>query len=364
MVRAGLGSAWRCIFANDNCPKKAAAYKENWGAEEIIVRDVQDVATSDLLGVADLAWASFPCQDLSLAGSGAGLRGERSGTFWSFWRLMDELRSAKRPPRLLVLENVYGAITSRGGRDFQAIASVLSRYHRFGALVIDAVHFLPQSRPRLFIIAVDEKLNVPEKLITDSPSPSWHPRSLIGAYNGLSDEVKDKWIWWKLKAPRGRLKTLNDIVQADPVGVDWHTREETAHILSLMSPLNRRKLMEVQREGKRRIGTIYRRTRDGRQRAEVRFDGISGCLRTPTGGSSRQTIIVVQGSSIRTRLISPKEAARLMGLNKKYKLPARYNDAYHLVGDGVVVPVVRHLAKSLMRPILFAQKQTHLRQAA
>jgi DNA (cytosine-5)-methyltransferase 1 len=40
---------------------------------------------------ADMAWASFPCQDLSLAGGGAGLKGERSGTFWPFWNLMKGL---------------------------------------------------------------------------------------------------------------------------------------------------------------------------------------------------------------------------------------------------------------------------------
>ena len=100
-----------------------------------------------------------------------------------------------------------------------------------------------------------------------------------------------------------------------------------------------------------RVGTIYKRTRDGFQCAEVRFDGIAGCLRTPGGGSSRQTIMVVHGESIKSRLISSREAARLMGLPEDYILPKKYNEAYHLLGDGVVVPVVAHLSQHLFLPI-------------
>ena len=70
------------------------------------------------------------------------------------------------------------------------------------------------------------------------------------------------------------------------------------------------------------------------------------------GGSSRQILIVVKGDRIRTRLLAPREAARLMGLRDTYKLPSNYNDAYHLVGDGVVVPAVRFRAAALLEPLL------------
>jgi DNA (cytosine-5)-methyltransferase 1 len=88
------------------------------------------------------------------------------------------------------------------------------------------------------------------------------------------------------------------------------------------------------------------------QRAEVRFDEIAGCLRTPGGGSSRQTIIVVHGNKVRSRLLSPREAARLMGLPDEYVLPKNYNDAYRLMGDGVAVPVVSHLSRYLLEPLV------------
>lgn len=152
--------------------------------------------------------------------------------------------------------------------------------------------------------------------------------------------------------PKRSLKTLDDIIEKNPQGVDWHTPEETQKLMAMMSPLNRRKVIQAQEEGRLKVGALYRRTRDGMQRAEVRFDGVSGCLRTPGGGSSRQTIIIVDGSVIRSRLLSPREAARLMGLKDSYLLPSRYNDAYHLAGDGVVVPVVSHLAKHILGVVI------------
>ena len=104
------------------------------------------------------------------------------------------------------------------------------------------------------------------------------------------------------------------------------------------------------------VGGVYKRTRfdadgDKVQRAEIRFDDVAGCLRTPSGGSSRQSIMVVKGNKVRSRLLSPREAARLMGLPDEYALPSNYNDAYHLAGDGVAVPVVRFLAAHILEPI-------------
>jgi DNA (cytosine-5)-methyltransferase 1 len=92
--------------------------------------------------------------------------------------------------------------------------------------------------------------------------------------------------------------------------------------------------------------------RGDRQRTEVRFDGLAGCLRTPGGGSSRQFIIVTEAGRVRSRLLAPREAARLMGLPESYRLPASANAALHLAGDGVVVPMVRHLAAEILEPLL------------
>ena len=137
---------------------------------------------------------------------------------------------------------------------------------------------------------------------------------------------------------------------------EWFSKEYTQQLLAKMSDLNRAKLHQAKRTKRRMVGALYRRTRQGVQRAEIRFDGMSGCLRTPAGGSSRQIILVVDGPSVRARLISSRETARLMGLPDTYTLPENYNEAYHLTGDGVVVPVVRHLAQHIFEPVLNSSK--------
>jgi DNA (cytosine-5)-methyltransferase 1 len=361
MVNAGLGDEWECLFANDFSEKKRAAYEANWGKEHFVPGDVGKVGLDELHGRADLAWASFPCQDLSLAGNRAGLKGERSGTFWAFRDLMHELREAERQPRIIALENVCGAITSHGGKDFEAIIKALAgEGYRVGAMIIDAVHFVPQSRPRLFVVAVDDALQIPASLDGEQPIAAWHPKAITQAYSRLSEELQNRWVWWNLRTPEAREKTLKDIIEEQPQGVSWHSQEETDRLLAMMSDVNRQKVAKEQQTGVRRVGAIYRRMREGEQRAEVRFDGVSGCLRTPSGGSSRQTIIVVNGEEVKSRLLSPREAALLMGLDKSYILPERYNDAYHLAGDGVAVPVVAHLARHIFEPVLAHNRQLQL----
>ncbi|MGZ8152621.1 MAG: DNA cytosine methyltransferase [Methylovulum sp.] len=363
MARAGLGKDWKCVFANDFDAKKAASYVANWGGKHLHVGDVAKVAVADLPGSVDLAWASFPCQDLSLAGAGAGLKGQRSGTFWPFWKLMQELKDESREPRLIVLENVCGALNSHDGKDFAAIGNALSETgYQFGAVVINAVEFLPQSRPRLFIIGVRGDVQIPGNLISSGPDAQWHPDRLIKAYGKLSAKTVAKWVWWKLPSPPKRKKSFADLIEETPERVRWHTPEETQHLLGMMSSLNLKKVEAAKKAGGRMVGAIYKRTRhdeNGRkaQRAEVRFDDLSGCLRTPAGGSSRQTIMLVDGDNIRSRLLSPREAARLMGLPEKYQLPENYNEAYHLAGDGVAVPVVRYLAANILEPILAQEEE-------
>lgn len=371
MVRAGLGQNWRCLFANDFDPRKVNTYAANWGSSEIKVGDVAKLRSSDLPNEPDLAWASFPCQDLSLAGAGAGLQGERSGTFWAFWKLMQTLRKEGRAPKIIALENVCGALTSHDGKDFTEICAALKKGgYRFGALVIDAAYFVPQSRPRLFFIAVRGDVAIPAVLSGGTPDGGpWHTTSLQAAVAKLPASLQTNFIWWRLPVPPARNIGFAELIEEDPRSVTWHTREETNRILEMMSEINIIKVGQAKKAGRLMVGGIYKRTRKderGRklQRAEVRFDDVSGCLRTPSGGSSRQVIMVVKGGIVKTRLISSRETARLMGLPDEYQLPDNYNEAYHLTGDGVVVPVVRHLAENVFERILLTRPSARPRVAA
>lgn len=356
MARAGLGDGWQCLFANDFDSKKATSYRTNWGGKEMVEGDIHDLQVTKLPGLADLAWASFPCQDLSLAGNGKGLNGERSGAFWGFWDVIQRLKLEGRAPGVLVLENVVGALTSNKGKDFSELCRALKLLgYRYGAMVIDAALFLPQSRARLFIVAVKDESGAREGLSGETPQAQWTPITLNRAWQNLPPDLKRDWIWWQLPSPAMHSLRLVDLVEAAPSDVNWHKPHETARLIGMMSDRNLAKLEAAKTRGKLVVGAIYKRTREEggvrNQRAELRFDDVAGCLRTPGGGSSRQIIIEVNGASVRTRLLSAREAARLMGLKDSYILPEKYNEAYHLMGDGLAVPVVKHLATHLLHDI-------------
>ena len=363
MARQGLGcDSWRCLFANDFDHKKGRIYRENWGVDSLKVEDVGKLTAAELPQTADLAWASFPCQDLSLAGGGAGLKGDRSGTFWPFWRLMHSLIEEGRGPKMIVLENVLGTLSSHEGKDFASICGAFRNAgYRFGAMVIDAALFVPQSRPRLFMIGVRSDIEISDRLAGAGANAQWHPRTLRSAFDKLPQEDKRGWVWWRLPPPPLSDLRFADLIEDEPASIPWDTPERTSQLLKMMSPLNMAKVDAAKQSGQRMVGTIYKRTRADEagskaQRAEVRFDDIAGCLRTPAGGSSRQVILLVHGDVVKSRLISSRETARLMGLPDSYVLPSNYNEAYHLTGDGVVVPVVRHLAANLIEPLLSAAK--------
>jgi len=368
MVRAGLGGRWKCLFANDFDRLKVQVYADNWGGREILEDDIHKVRVENLPRRADLAWASFPCQDLSAAGNGLGIgqasggNRTRSGTFWAFTNLMKGLKLDGRLPRIVVLENVVGLLTINGGEEFKAVIAALERLGmRAGAVVLDARHFLPQSRPRVFIVAVSKTAKVSDDLLRAKPHPTWHPDPLINAVEKLSPQCREQWLWFNLGAAPELKKTLSQIVSDRPRGVDWHTPAETKRLIGMMSETHRRKLSEAKKTGKRMVGTLSLRMRplNGKtvQRTEICFRGLAGCLRTPKGGGSRPRIIVVKGADVRTRLLAPAEAASLMGLKASYQLPEVYEYAFRVVGDGVAVPVVSFLRAKLLNPLLRSVKK-------
>lgn len=356
MARIGLGSAWKSVRACDIDPKKCKTYRANFPDNNLFEGDIENVKIRQSKP-ARMAWASFPCQDTSLAGGYAGLAGQRSGTFWRWWRIVEGMKRAGKPYDLLCVENVRGLLTSNYGTDFLAICEAMAKAgYSFGAAVIDTAYFLPQSRERLFIVGVRGKKEI-VSASSSSFNQIWHPKSLLAAHDHLTAKAKEKWFWLSPPKPRSKGKSLNSIILKNVDAECWNSAAETRRLISLMSKENKRKLDAAKKKKRRVIGMMYRRVRNGKQQAEIRFDGIAGCLRTAKGGSSRQTVFVVNGDTVKSRLLLPGEAAGLMGLPKSYKLPDKYNEAYNLCGDGVAVPVVRFLSRTVFLPVLKAKSK-------
>jgi len=324
------------VWANDNCPKKMEIYLQNHRGHEFASESIADVRGQELPEVA-LSWASFPCQDLSLAGKLGGIDAARSGLVWHWLRVMDEM--ATRPP-IVVAENVQGLLTASGGAHYRLLHEALvKRGYQVGAMVLDAVRWVPQSRPRVFVVGVLNDIDVADL----RGEATWcHPTSVMKAAEGLDD-----FVWWSLPAPKSRKMGLSDLLDySEPVD----DAGKSAHNVSLIPPSHMDRLSEELQSG-RRVFPGYKRIRQKQQFLELRFDDVAGCLRTPGGGSSRQHLVLANGAGLKTRLITVREAARLMGVREGYWLPSSYNDGYKAMGDAVAVPAVRHLARHLLGPI-------------
>lgn len=347
LVSHAFAPYFTLAWANDLCPKKAAVFNANHNKAPFALCSIADVRGADLPPVS-LSWASFPCQDLSLAGNGEGIQAKRSGLVWEWLRVMDEM---PQRPRILAAENVVGLVSSHGGKHYKELHGALTkRGYRVGAVLLDAVRWLPQSRPRIFVVAVDRSVDVPASLTT--PKATWaHPEALQKAAAGVKH-----WTWWRLPPPEPRTSTLLDVVDFD---VPCHDEVASRKNYGMIPDAHKRLLHE---SGLRAVPG-YKRMRNGKQVLELRFDNVAGCLRTPSGGSSRQYLVIKHGKNWRTRILSPREAARLMGAPETFRLPGSFNDGYKAMGDAVAAPVAEYLARHLLFPLAAicreASKTTH-----
>ena len=332
---------WRAAYANDIDPRKQEMYRAHFGAE-FDLRDIHDISPRSIPSVA-LATASFPCNDLSLAGSRAGLAGAQSGAFWGLVRLLKEM--GKRRPPLVLLENVAGFLTSHGGRDFEQALLALNRLgYAVDAFILDAAHFVPQSRPRLFVLGLRAEGASSELHETDVRPP--------GLIDFIAAHPEIRWRIRELPPQPGSKQRLKQVLEdLSPDDKAWWSAQRVEYLLSQMSPRHRAVADQMIDGSRWSYGTVFRRMRNSRSMAELRTDGIAGCLRTPRGGSGRQILFKAGKGQSFARLLTPRECARLMGAGD-YRISGSLNQALFGFGDAVCVPVIEWIAENYLNPVI------------
>lgn len=352
LMRMGLErQGWSLAFANDIEPQKYAMYADHFGdtADHFALGDVHHL-TADQLPTVTLATASFPCNDLSLAGSRSGLSGKESSAFWGFVRLLDEL--GKRKPPLVLLENVTGFLSSHQGADFSAALVALNKLgYSVDSFILDAARFVPQSRQRLFVVGVLDGV----QSVREAPKPyrffesDIRPKALA---NFIFTHPEIRWKLRDLPTLLTRQPQLMTILEdLPPTAPEWWSTERAAYLLNQMSARHRVIADAMIADQQWSYGTVFRRVRYGKSMAELRTDGIAGCLRTPRGGSGRQILFKAGYGQYAARLITPREAARLMGADD-YTITVPANQALFGFGDAVCVPVIEWIAQHYFSPLL------------
>ncbi len=349
LERAGFQVAW----ANDYEPDKRDMYSAHFGESDghtFALGDISKIDMTDLPTDAALAWASSPCTDLSLAGGRAGFAGVESGVFWEFVKLMEQLEE-HRPP-VIVLENVTGLATSHGGDDLTAAITAFNGLgYSVDVLALDARRFLPQSRPRMFVVGAQQ----PPADIAEQRS-ELRPDYLQWVYGDGSLRTHRAHL---PAPPEPRITGLSTLIEEVPETDErWWDDERTAAFVASLSPMQRARVTELKRGGGVIYRTAYRRTRAGVAVWEVRPDDISGCLRTARGGSSKQAVVRLANKRLRVRWMTPLEYARLMGAGDYNLGGVRINQALFGFGDAVAVPVVTWLAKNYLMPLVRGELAT------
>ncbi|MEI7633520.1 MAG: DNA (cytosine-5-)-methyltransferase [bacterium] len=355
LMRMGLEEAcWQVVWANDIDEDKMKMYRGHFDDDEahFHLGDVHAIIPDDIPSVA-LATASFPCNDLSLAGARRGLAGRNSGAFWGF---MDAIKGmGNRRPPLVMLENVAGFLTSNDGNDFRDACLALNELgYAVDAFIIDAALFVPQSRQRLFLIGKREKL----KATRAAETPTFYESQCrpLSLADFILWHPEIRWSLGDLPSIAKTKTELADILEDLPANsAYWWNRQRAEYLLNQMSDKHRATADKMIAGKQTTCGTVFRRVRHGRSMAELRTDGIAGCLRTPRGGSGRQILFAAGKGRYAVRLLTPRECARLMGADD-FRITVPLNQALFGFGDAVCVPVIRWIAENYLTP---AWKELH-----
>lgn len=349
---------WNIVYANDMDAKKYEMYKGQFpdADRHFELEDIHKIR-GDRLAAVTLATASFPCNDLSLAGAREGLKGKQSSAFWGFVRVIGEMENNR--PSIVLLENVTGFLTSHNGLDFyEALLALNKLGYSVDAFVIDALSFVPQSRQRLFAVGIRaDCLDHRHKLRLQNVLESeLRPKKLV---KFIATHPDIRWNIRKLPDMNSRRSDIEDILDDLPdTAQEWWGTERAEYLLNQMS-IRHRKIAEGMISGANwSYGTVFRRIRNKKSMAELRTDGIAGCLRTPRGGSGRQILFKAGYGKYFARLLTPRECSRLMGADN-YRIDVPLNQALFGFGDAVCVPVIEWIAQHYLNPIVNELCQGH-----
>jgi DNA (cytosine-5)-methyltransferase 1 len=358
LVRLALErQGWHIAFANDIEPNKAEMYRHNWPKDDhLVVGDIHAIEADDV-PTCDLFTASFPCNDLSIAGRWEGLNGKESSAFWGLVRIIREM-GERRPP-LVLLENVVGFLMSHGGRDFeQALLALNDLGYSVDALILNAMRWTPQSRARLFVVAKRDDGHGGRSFAMKSDVRPDALFDFINCHPNIRWDIHDL---PALPKPSNRLTDiLEDLPDDDP---SWWNKKRTDYFMNQLSAKHEEQAKRMIAGKQFSYATAFRRVRYGKSMAELRTDGIAGCLRTPRGGSGRQILFKAGKGRHQVRLLSARECARLQGVPDDYVIDVPLNQALFGFGDAVCVPAVEWIAKNYLTRLI-RQAGPHLAGSA
>ena len=287
-------SGGKCLFSSEWNKFSQQTYEANFG--EVPYGDITQIDEKEIPDH-DILIGGFPCQPFSIAGVVSknhlgrehGFQDETQGTlFFDVCRIIKE-----KQPSAFLLENVKNLQSHDKGKTFKVIVNALEKELGYDIhyKVVDASKVVPQHRERIFIVGFKKPLDFKFPELIDK-------RPVLG--DVLEDKVDEKYTlkdgtWNALQRHRAKHKA-----KGNGFGFNLADKKGIANTLSA------------------------RYYKDG---AEILID---------------------QGKK-NPRRLTPRECARIMGFPENFKIPVSDNQAYRQFGNAVVVPVVKEIAKAMVK---------------
>lgn len=403
------GITTQCVFTSEIKPSAIEVYKQNFPNDQI-TGDITAVKEKDIPDF-DILLAGFPCQAFSYAGNRDGFADETRGTL--FFDVLRILRA--KSPKGFILENVEGLVSHDNGRTLKTIINNLEVNYKVSYKVLNAKDFgVPQDRKRIYIVGVKKnkkKINIEDFVPVQSTvgdivetglelSQTPFVKNLLAHYNITELEgkkIKDKrggtdniHSWdIELKGPvsKEQKEMLNLILKvrrqhkwAEEWGIDWmdgmplttkqiRTFYNHPHLQSMLDDLTKKGYLTFEHP-KEKI--VTKSIVDGREVSTSRrvpdttkprgYNIVAGKLSFEVSEIlSRKDIAptlvamdmhrlhVVDRDGIRR--LSLREGLRLFGYPDEYRFVIPEKEGYDLLGNTVVVPVIRSVASRLINAL-------------
>lgn len=321
-TRIGLQSHnGKCIFTSEWDKHSQKTYSANFRDNHPIAGDITQVKSVDIPDH-DVLVAGFPCQPFSIAGVSKknalgnphGFEDKTQGTlFFELAKIIEQ-----KQPRAFLLENVKNLERHDKGKTFAVIRDTLANDLGYDIhyKVINAKHFLPQHRERIFIVGFKEPakftwddLALPE---IDENSPKL--RTILHPENG-AEEAEEPYTTGNKATVNKKYILTDHLWQYLQNYAEKHRAKGNGFGFGLVGPDDTSRTLSA------------RYYKDGSE------------------------ILISRGKRKNPRRLTPRECARLMGFPDSYKIPVSDTQAYRQFGNSVAVPVVKEVFR-LMKPFV------------
>ena len=289
----------KCVFSADIDKHACETYRLNF--DDYPLKDVSQIESKDIPDF-DILCAGFPCQPFSIAGLRKGFADTRGTLFFDIERII-----ADKQPKAFILENVKGLVNHNKGDTLETILSTLeSKLGYMISRVCSRCVYArcAQNRERIYIIGFKDK-NVNFEF----------PNTINGNIDLkhiMSDDIEGSEI-------------SNTAIQNIKYNLKNHKKYHEIKDNELLLAYEIRK-----------------------SKTTFRFDGLSPTLTAKMGTGGNNVPVLVN----QMRRLTTRECLRIQGFSDDFKIEPNKAQSYKQIGNSVSVPVVKLLAKEIVKHII------------